>query len=97
MKCAFLLESAGISGGSYVVFEYAIRMKRRGNDISIVTVEPVESNDYKWHPEAEELNWITYEETQNISFDVVIGTYWKTAHSLYKIKAKRYCFFCSIN
>ena len=93
MKCAFLLGSPDISGGTYVIFEHAIRMNRRGIDITIITEEKVDMNRLFWHIEANELTWETYESAKDILYDIVIATWWKTVYDIYKIKAKKYAYF----
>ncbi len=95
MKIAFLLGSAEISGGTYVIFEHAIRINRRSKiSVIIVTEKTIDKNkDLQWHPEARELTWATYEKLQNIEIDLVIATWWRTVYDLYRISAKQYCYF----
>lgn len=93
MKWAVLLGSAAISGGTYVIFEHTIRAKRRGEDITIVTREPVDPEQLQWHPEARELTWKTFEEVENEEFDVAIATWWRTFYELHRVPAKAYAYF----
>lgn len=85
MKCAFLLESPDISGGTYVIFEHAIRMAKRGNIITIITEEPIDKNRLNWYPEARKLSWMTYKMAKSINFDIVIATWWHTVYKLYSL------------
>ena len=93
MKWVFLLGSAEISGGSFVIFEHALRNKKRGADVYIVTENRVEHDTLNWHPEARKLTWMTYDEVKNIKFDIAIATWWKTVFFLHRINAKRYAYF----
>lgn len=93
MKWAVLLGSAAISGGTYVIFEHTIRAKRRGEDITIVTQEPVDPDQLQWHPEARELTWKTFEEVEHEEFDVAIATWWRTLYELHRVPAKAYAYF----
>jgi glycosyltransferase involved in cell wall biosynthesis len=93
MKWAVLLGSPDISGGSYVIFEHVIRAKRRGVEVYMVTEQPINEQSLDWHPEAKELNWITFTECQNLNFDIAIATWWRTVYELYRIKAHSYAYF----
>jgi O-antigen biosynthesis protein len=93
MKWAILLGSPAISGGTYVIFEHAIRNKKRGEDIYIITENPVTKEDIAWHKEANTLKFMTYEEVKNISFDIAIATWWRTVYELHRINAKSYLYF----
>lgn len=93
MKWAFLLGSPDISGGTYVIFEHAIRAARRGVDVTIVTEHPVESSRLDWHSEARELTWKTFGEIEEETFDVAIATWWRTVYELHRVPAHRYAYF----
>ncbi|WP_407873288.1 glycosyltransferase [Paenibacillus melissococcoides] len=93
MKWAMLLGSPDISGGTYVIFEHAIRAKRRGIDVTLVTEEPVDMERLHWHPEATELSWRTYSEASEDLFDICIATWWRTVYELHRVQAKTYAYF----
>lgn len=93
MKWAFLLGSPDISGGSYVIFEHAIRAQRNGVHVTIITEEKVNMDRLHWHPEARELNWKTFDEAQEDFFDVCIATWWRTVYELYRVQARTYAYF----
>ncbi len=93
MKCAFLLGSAQISGGTYVIFEHAIRMQKLGVDITIITEEKVRSEDIVWHKEAKELVFLTYDQVKECHFDIVFATWWRTVYELHRINATKYAYF----
>ena len=93
MKWAILLGSATVGGGTYVIFEHAIRAKKRGDDITIVTMEPVKERDLDWHKEARMLTWKTIDEVYDVVYDVVINTWWRLVYESYRLKGKRYIYF----
>lgn len=93
MKIAFLLASPDISGGTYVIFEHAIRMKKNGYDIYIVTEECIDKERLNWHAESKILNWLTFDEIKTINFDIAIATWWKTVFSIHKVNSKNYLYF----
>ena len=93
MKIAFLLGSPDISGGTYVIFEHAIRAKKYGYDINIITNEKIDQSRLNWHPESKILTWLTYDEINEEIFDVVIATWWQTIFSIHKVNAKCYMYF----
>lgn len=93
MKYAFFLGSASVGGGTYVIFQHAIYIKKQGNDVAIITKEPVDKKELYWHKEAETLTWKTIDEASKLEFDVVIATWWRLVYDIYRVKAKRYIYF----
>jgi O-antigen biosynthesis protein len=93
MKWAILLGSPDISGGTYVIFEHAVRAVRRGVDVTIVTEEPVTPRDYFWHLDATELTWKTFAEAEAEHFDIAIATWWRTVYEVHRVPATRYAYF----
>jgi len=79
MKVAILLGSTHIGGGTYVIFQHALHLRRRGWDVTIVTQQPVTTSDVSWHPNAAaELVFKTFEEAQSTTFDIALATWFKT-------------------
>jgi glycosyltransferase involved in cell wall biosynthesis len=93
MKIAFLLGWPGISGGSYVIYEHASRLKRKGHQVAIITRQEVRPEDHAWHSSAAELDWLTLRQARTECFDVVLATWWETAFLLRKIRAKHCAYF----
>ncbi len=93
MKWAILLGSPAISGGSYVIFEHAIRAYKKGEKITIITSGSVDMEELYWHKEAAILEWKTYDEVKNETYDILIATWWRTVYEAYRINAKRYIYF----
>ncbi len=93
MRIGFLLGWPGISGGSYVIYEHASRLKRRGHSVAIITRQEVRPEDHAWHSSAAELDWLTLRQARTECFDVVLATWWETAFLLRKLKAKHCAYF----
>lgn len=94
MKIAILLGSAHIGGGTYVIFQHALHLRRRGWDVTIVTQQQVSKADVSWHAHAAaELVFKTFEEVESISFDLALATWFKTTYWLHRIRATSYLYF----
>ncbi|WP_417909395.1 glycosyltransferase family 4 protein [Candidatus Electronema sp. PJ] len=93
MKIGFLLGSPGISGGSYVIYEHASRLKRRGHQVAIITRHEVNAAEYSWHPCAHELDWLYLEQARAESFDVLLATWWKTPLLFSELQSVHYAYF----
>lgn len=92
-KIIFTLGSPAIGGGTIVIFEHATRMKAAGEDVYIVTENKISKEEYSWHPLANTLKWVTYDEIKNVHFDIAIATWWRTVYELYRIKSDKYIYF----
>ena len=93
-KIGFILGGPVLSGGTYVIFEHAIRIQRRGSkNIFMIMENKLNNDDLFWHSEASELNWLTFDEAKNICFDAVIATWWVTCYEAYRLKSKAYLYF----
>lgn len=93
MTIVFQVGSVDISGGTYVIFEHASRIKKLGHDVYILTEKKVIENDIAWHLDAHMLEYIIYEEIEDYRFDIAISTWWKTIFSLHSIKSNHYIYF----
>jgi glycosyltransferase involved in cell wall biosynthesis len=93
MKVIFTLGSPAIGGGTNVIFEHATRMAKEGEQVYIVTDRTIKPEEYAWHTSAHLLNWVTYDEIENMEFDMAIATWWRTVYETYRIKAKHYVYF----
>ena len=93
MKWAFFLGSATVGGGTYVIFEHATRAMELGEDVTIVTENPIDRKELYWHKKAQKLCFKTIEETKEEFYDVVISTWWRLVYEAYKVKGKKYIYF----
>lgn len=94
LKIVFLVGSVHVGGGTYVIFQHALGLKRAGHDVYIVTEDRVTLDMVAWHPEAQkELSFYTYSDVSTIDFDVTFATWWKTVYFLHLINSKVYAYF----
>lgn len=94
MKVAFLLGSAHVGGGTYVIFQHAIGMVKAGWQVCIVTEEPVLEDQLDWHPEAKKLlQFVTFNDVVGEDFDIAYATWWRTVYRLHLINARNYFYF----
>ena len=92
-RIAFLIGSAEISGGTYVIFEHAVRMKRMGHQVFLLTQSPVSPDSHAWHPGARDLQWLTLDQAVDRRFDFAIATYWVSALMMQRVAAHTYVYF----
>ncbi len=93
MKWAILLGSAAVGGGTYVIFEHAVKARKKGEDVTIITSEHVDESELYWYPEARALNWKTFDEAGDEEYDLVINTWWRLVYESYRIRGKKYLYF----
>ncbi len=93
MRIGILLGSAGISGGTYVIYEHASRLKARGHQVTMITRDPVAPDVYTWHPAASSLRWQSVAEAKKPRFDVIVATWWQSVFLLHEFNAARAVYF----
>ena len=93
MKIGFLLGWPQISGGSYVIYEHASRLKEFGHEVTIITKKHVKPEKYSWHSAAGSLHWLPLADAEKNQFDIVIATWWESPFLLHKLMAKHYVYF----
>ncbi|MEG1821085.1 MAG: glycosyltransferase [Malacoplasma sp.] len=93
MKVIFLIGSPDVGGGTYVIFQHALKCLEMGDDVTIVTDEVVTDDRLNWHKEAKKLRFINYNDAKKEEFDIAIATWWRTIYELPNVKAKDYFYF----
>lgn len=94
MKIGILLGSAHIGGGTYVIFQHALHLQRKGWDVTIITQQSVTRSDVSWHAHAaNELSFKTFEQVAHEVFDIALATWFKTVYWLHRVNAKSYQYF----
>ena len=97
MKIAFLIGSPDISGGSFVIFEHALRLMEYGHKVVMITENSLskDKKELDWHKRARTLEWLSFGQVNDkeISFDIVIATWWKTFYELHRVKSLQYAYF----
>jgi glycosyltransferase involved in cell wall biosynthesis len=99
-KILFLLGSANISGGTYVILQHAYHMQKLGYKVVIALVFMkmqdflvIKNSTPCWHPAINELEFIHVDEAKEYDFDVAIFTWWATLFSFEKINAASHIYF----
>jgi glycosyltransferase involved in cell wall biosynthesis len=95
---AFVVSSGDISGGTNVVFRYAMHLAEAGVQVTIVSNPALTKEAVSWHPISTifrhpKLQWLHFFDASTIKFDVAIATFWITFFDLWKINAANYIFF----
>ena len=91
---AFLLGYPEISGGTNVIMEHAVGLKKKGHNVAIVTELPFEKKRLAWHPEAMILDCYSHEQVKDMEFDIAIATWWRSVYDLPYVPAKKLAYFC---
>lgn len=93
MKIGIFLGSPRINGGTYVIYEHAFRLKKKGHHVILVTKQKVAPEEHAWHSSACELEWLTLKQAQAESFDMVLATWWQSPFLLHELQATHYAYF----
>lgn len=97
MNIAFLIGSPDISGGSFVIFEHALRLVKYGHKVVMITEIPLskDKKELHCHKRAQTLEWISFVQVENnqMNFDITIATWWRTFYELHKVKSLQYAYF----
>jgi glycosyltransferase involved in cell wall biosynthesis len=97
-KILFLMGSANISGGTYVIFQHALYLQRIGLNVTIACMN---FDEYKllkrrkkhWHEGINKLKFIPIKNVANTHYDLAIFTWWRTIYSLPQITARLCLYF----
>ncbi|MEZ5184639.1 MAG: glycosyltransferase [Candidatus Nanopelagicales bacterium] len=93
LRIVFLIGSADISGGSYVIFEHALHAQRHGCEVVVVPLFDMAAVAPDWHPALRELEFTTFEQIADRDFDVAIATWWPTVFELPKVRFRHAIYF----
>lgn len=85
--------SPKINGGTYVIYEHASRLKKKGHRVILVTQQLVTSEEYAWHSSARELDWLTLDQAKGESFDMLLATWWQSPFLLHELQSTHYAYF----
>jgi glycosyltransferase involved in cell wall biosynthesis len=89
----FVIGSADISGGSYVIFQHALWLQEHGIDVTVVPVLPMSAARKGWHPALDRLRFAKAEELGDKTFDIAIATWWPTVFELPKLRFRHAVYF----
>lgn len=92
MKICFVIGSADISGGTFVIFQHAVHLQELGHEVLIASISPVSEAVPDWHPAMAALRFALVDDVTG-RFDLAVATWWKTVYELPKIEADQYAYF----
>jgi glycosyltransferase involved in cell wall biosynthesis len=83
----FLVGSTGISGGTYVILQYAEHLLDLGWRVTLAAMN-VDHHLDPWHPALERLEICSIEEASSSEYDLAVATWWPTVFELPRIRAR---------
>jgi glycosyltransferase involved in cell wall biosynthesis len=99
-KIAFVVGSANLSGGTYVIFQHASYLKNAGYEVTIALVymtldelNALRNSPTCWHPAIKILDFIHINDCFAYQFDIAIYTWWATILSFEKMNASSFIYF----
>lgn len=93
LRVVFIIGSADISGGTYVIFEHALWLQRHGAHVTIAPIFPMSVVTKGWHPALAELRFATLDELAGEHFDVAVATWWPTVYELPRLRFRHAVYF----
>lgn len=93
LRVLFLIGSADISGGSYVIFEHALRVQAAGAEVVVVPMFDLSTVARDWHPALARLEFATIGQVADRDFDLAIATWWPTVFELPKVRFRHAVYF----
>lgn len=87
-KIAYVIPGCSISGGVAVILQHANRLKERGYDVVLISMDG--NTHVAWHPNTVPIVRKAHAPTDR---DIVIATFWATLHTARKIQAKKRYYF----
>ena len=97
-KIAFVIGSAAISGGTYVIFQHAMYLKKQGHQVTMICMsydeyKNLQQQQQPWHEGIHAFDFIAVEEAGSDHFDLVIFTWWKTIYHAPDVSGDNYLYF----
>ncbi len=83
----FLVGSTGISGGTYVILQYADHLMDLGWHVTLAALT-VDHHLDPWHPALERLEICSIDEASSCEYDLAVATWWPTVFELPRIRAR---------
>ncbi|MEI8000309.1 MAG: glycosyltransferase family 4 protein [Actinomycetes bacterium] len=92
-RIAFVVGSLDISGGTYVILQHALHARRHGVDVTLLVEFPTQPG--AWHPaltEVPTIPLVEVAERDDLEFDLVIATFWRTVYQLPGVRSRHYAY-----
>lgn len=93
MRIVFLIGSADISGGTYVIFEHALRAQAAGAQVVVVPLFDMGGVAPGWHPALDRLEFSDMAGIADRDFDLAVATWWPTVFELPKVRFRHAVYF----
>jgi len=94
VKIGFLLwDVQSISGGANAVIEHASGLRRRGHDVTLISLQPFPAQRPDWHPGLAELELSNLGSAVKHKFDFIFATWWTTYFELWRFESTTYAYF----
>ena len=88
----FLVGSTAISGGTFVILQHALTLKRLGWEVTLAC-QMIDHGSDPWHSALNELKIVSIEDVGNNSYDVAVATWWRTVLEIHRVNARQYVYF----
>lgn len=92
LKICFVLGSADISGGTYVVLQHAMYALSQGAQVTLATIFGHDRSN-QWHPVLQHIDPVDISTAAASSYDIVIATWWRTVFDLPKFRSRHFVYF----
>ena len=92
-RICFLVGSVAMSGGPSVILQHASFLRDQGHDVTLAVQEPFGPETLAWHDEGPKLRCVSFDEARRGTYDVAIGTWWRTALDLATFDARHHAYF----
>ncbi len=93
LRIVFLIGSADISGGTYVIFEHALRAQAAGAQVVVVPMFDMGGVARDWHPALDRLEFSDMAGIADRDFDVAVATWWPTVFELPNVRFRHAVYF----
>ncbi|MGE8555249.1 MAG: glycosyltransferase [Chryseobacterium jejuense] len=89
-----ILASPSLSGGNNVIFEHLSHIHKRGNfEVILIFSHHVKNEEIAWFEGIQKIPRMALKEAEQIHFDIIIATYWRTCYDLANLNANTYLYF----
>lgn len=89
----FVIGSADISGGTYVIFQHALWLQEHGIEVTIIPLLPMSAVKRGWHPALDRLEFADMRNLPSKTYDIAIATWWATVFQLPKLRFRHAVYF----
>jgi len=92
-RWAFLVHTPNLSGGTLVIFQHAVGLAALGEQVTLVWRTRPSPDCCIWFPEHARLNWKSFDDCRDETFDIAVATWWETLFELHQLRFSRALYF----